>query len=100
MSSYCYNALGQSNHLLTPHLEYKRLVESEFDRQAAYRQLFKVQIPEMTLAVIRKATNKAWVLGSDRFKERMKQELNRPVQAAGHGGDRKSKAYHPGFQRL
>jgi putative transposase len=99
-SSYCYNALGQQNHLLTPHLEYKRLGASDTDRQTSYRQLFNVQIPEMTLAAIRKATNKAWVLGSDRFKERMKQELNRPVQPAGHGGDRKSEVYRRGFQRV
>ncbi len=32
------------------------------------------------------------------IKERMKQELNRPVQSAGHGGDRKSEVYRLEFQ--
>ena len=99
-SSYRYNALGQQNHLLTPHREYKRLGASDADRQAGYRQLFRGLIPQMTLKAIREATNKAWVLGSDRFKEQMKQELNRPVESAGHGGDRKSEVYRLGLQRV
>jgi putative transposase len=99
-SSYHSNALGELNSLLTPHREYNRLGANDSDRQAGYRQLFRAQIPELTLKAIREATNKAWVLGSDRFREQMKQELNRPVQSAGHGGDRKSKAYQPGFQRV
>ncbi len=86
----------------TPHLEYKRFGESEIDRQAGYRQLFKVQIPEMKLAVIRKAAKPKLGLGigSDLFKERMKQELNRPVQSARHGGDCKSEVYRLEFQRV
>jgi putative transposase len=99
-SSYRSNALGQLDSLLTPHREYKRLGANDSDRQEGYSQLFRAQIPELTLKAIREATNKAWVLGSDQFREQMKQELNRPVQSAGHGGDRKSKAYHPGFQRV
>jgi putative transposase len=99
-SSYHSNALGELNSLLTPHREYNRLGTNDSDRQAGYRQLFRAQIPELTLKAIREATNKAWVLGSDQFREQMKQELNRPVQSAGHGGDRKSKAYQPGFQRV
>jgi putative transposase len=99
-SSYRGNALGELDSLLTPHREYKRLGANDSDQQAAYRQLFRAQIPELTLKAIRESTNKAWVLGSDQFREQMKQELNRPVQSAGHGGDRKSKTYQPGFQRV
>ena len=33
-------------------------------------------------------------------KERMKQELNRPVQSAEHGGERKSEVYLLEFQRV
>lgn len=92
-SSYRYNALGQSNHLTTPHREYKRLGNTASERQAAYRLLFRAHIPEMTLEAIRKSTNKAWLLGGDRFKQRMQKRLDRPVQSAGHGGDRKSEVY-------
>lgn len=92
-SSYGSNAIGQENDIITPHLEYKRLGKTPGERQSAYRQLFRAHISEMTLEEIREATNKAWVLGSDRFKARMQKRLDRPVESAGHGGDRKSKVY-------
>jgi len=48
-SSYRYNALGQSNPMVSPHREYQRLGKTTVDRQAAYRQLFRAHIPETTL---------------------------------------------------
>ena len=66
-SSYRHNALGQANELVIPHLEYRRLGKAAEIRQAAYRQLFKHRIPAVSLAEIRDATNKAWVLGNDLF---------------------------------
>jgi putative transposase len=92
-SSYRCNALGKEDALVRPHGEYIRLAKAEQERQEAYRQLFRARIPEMTLEAIREATNKAWVLGSDRFKRKMEKKLERPVQSSGHGGDRKSEAY-------
>lgn len=92
-SSYGYNALGKEDPLVTPHREYKRLGSTAEDRQAAYRQLFRTRIPEMSLEAIREATNKAWVLGSDRFKRQIEKAVNRPVASKGHGGDRKSERY-------
>jgi putative transposase len=85
-SSYRYHALGQSNPLVTPHREYKRLGTTGAERQAAYRQLFRARIPETTLEAIREATNKAWVLGSERFKRRIAKQLDRPLTSGGHGG--------------
>lgn len=92
-SSYPFNALGRFDRLVTPHREYKRLGKVDTERQSEYRQLFRAQIAENTLKAIREATNKAWVLGSERFKKRVEKKLGRPVESAGHGGDRKSKAY-------
>jgi putative transposase len=92
-SSYRSNALGREDPLLTPHLEYRRLGSTAEERQAAYRQLFRAHLPEATLEAIRAATNKAWVLGSERFKRRIAKTLARPVQSRGHGGDRKSERY-------
>ncbi len=92
-SSYRCNALGQSNPLVTPHREYKRLGVTDVERQAAYRQLFRARIPETTLKTIREATNKAWVLGNERFKRRISKQLGRPVTSGGHGGDRRSEVY-------
>jgi hypothetical protein len=60
---------------------------------ARVRQMFHARIPEMTLEAIREATNKAWVLGSERFKRRIAKQLVRPMTSGGHGGDRRSEAY-------
>jgi putative transposase len=92
-SSYHHNALGQADELVTLHLEYRRLGKTAETRQAAYRQLFKHRIPEASLAEIREATNKAWVLGSDRFKQRIQAKLDRRVEPKARGGDRKSEKF-------
>ena len=95
-SSYHHNAQGQPDELITPYLEYRRLGRTDPERQAAYRQLFKHHIPERHAIEIRDATNKAWVLGSDRFKQRIEQQLARPVQPSARGGDRKSQEFKNG----
>jgi putative transposase len=92
-SSYRCNALGQQNELVIPHLEYRRLDKTDTERQAAYRQLFKQRIPNDSLAEIREATNKAWVLGNDRFKRRIQKKLERRVEPKAKGGDRKSEQF-------
>lgn len=92
-SSYRCNALGEANALITPHHEYYNLDSTGAKRQAAYRQLFRFQIPQETLFAIRESTNKAWVLGTERFKRRVANQVERPVASSGHGGDRKSETY-------
>ena len=93
-SSYHCNALGKVDELLTPQLEYKRLGKTVSDRQAAYRQLFKHHLPESSIDEIREATNKAWVLGSDRFKQRIQKQMERRVAPNERGGDRRSEKYN------
>jgi len=63
------------------------------ERQQAYRALFKNHLNEKTLTAIRESTNKAWVLGSSHFKDKIEQQLNRRISPATKGGDRKSAAY-------
>lgn len=92
-SSYRYSALGQADALVTPHLQYRRLGKNDEERQAAYRQLFRHHIPEASLTEIREATNKAWVLGNDRFKQRIQKQLERRVEPAARGGDHKSEEF-------
>lgn len=41
----------------------------------------------------RHAPNKAWVLGSDRFKQQIQKQLERRVEPAARGGDRKSEQF-------
>jgi putative transposase len=89
-SSYQGNAAGESIALLTPHLLYRRLGKTDNERQAAYRALFRGRMPERDLAAIREATNKAWVLGDDRFRAQIEAKTGRPPALRGRGGDRKS----------
>jgi putative transposase len=99
-SSYRCNAQGEADRLVTPHREYKRLGTTDEQRKAAYRQLFRSRIADMTLEAIREATNKAWVLGSVSFKHSIGKKLNRPAVSHGRGGDRKSKAYRQRNHRV
>ncbi|MDN5848444.1 MAG: transposase [Nitrococcus sp.] len=92
-SSYRHTALGQADELLSAHDEYRRLGKTDAERQAAYRQLFRGRIAQSTLEQIRHATNKAWVLGDERFKRRIERQLQRPVAPKARGGDRKSENY-------
>ena len=89
-SSYHCNALGKTDSLIVPHELYCRLGESSDTRCRAYQSLFKEQITNLTLDEIREATNKAWVLGNDRFKTRIEQMLDRQAAPKPRGGDRKS----------
>jgi putative transposase len=92
-SSYAANAAGAENPLIDPHAEYRSLGRTAEDRQSAYRQLFKHHLGESTLAEIRNATNKAWALGDDHFKQRIQTQLKRRVEPKARGGDRKSDQY-------
>ncbi len=92
-SSYARNALGKADGLILAHDEYLRLGKTDEDRQAAYRQLFKYHASDASLAEIREMTNKAWVLGSEHFKQRIQQQMERRVAPATRGGDRKSEQF-------
>ncbi|MDP8567292.1 REP-associated tyrosine transposase [Methylophilus aquaticus] len=89
-SSYQANALGQIDNCVTPHAMYWALGLEEAERQAAYRGLFSGHLDEITLTQLREATNRAWVLGNDYFKERIKAQLNRRADKLARGGNRKS----------
>jgi putative transposase len=78
-SSYHYHAEGRADPLLTPHSIYQRLGGTAAARQQAYRALFRHHLSGETLDNIREATNKAWVLGSDNFKDRLAKKLDRRV---------------------
>jgi len=93
-SSYQSNALGKDNSLITFHLLYKRLGKTGEERQKNYRQLFRLHIAAKTLVEIRDATNKAWVLGNDRFKNKVEKLTLRQAKPRIRGGDRKSKEFH------
>jgi len=89
-SSYQCNALGKDNPLIRVHPIYRQLGGSDAGRQKAYRALFRCQISERDLAEIRQSTNKAWVLGDERFKTHVEARTGRRSTPLGRGGDRKS----------
>ena len=57
-------------------------------------ELFKRHLSENSITEIREATNKAWVLGNDRFKQRIQEQLGRRVEPKARGGDRKSEQFN------
>ena len=73
MDHFLYSALGKTNEA----------------RKAAYRALFKAHLSQAGISEIREATNKAWVLGSNRFKEEIAATVRRRVQSLPKGRPRK-----------
>jgi REP element-mobilizing transposase RayT len=57
---------------------------------SSYRALFEQRMSERKLAEIRDATNKAWVLGGNRFQEQIERFLQRQAKPKARGGDRRS----------
>ena len=92
-SSYRYNALGRTNSLINPHSIYLRLGETKAQCCDAYRALFSLHINELSLKEIREATNKSWVLGSEYFKGKIADKLDRPIAPKKRGGDRRSEEF-------
>ncbi len=68
-TSYAFNALGAEDRLVTPHHLYLTLGQSAPTRQRAYAAMFTQALPEQQLATIREATNHAWALGSEFFRQ-------------------------------
>ena len=89
-SSYRCNALGQPNRLITPHYLYDSLGGDAEQRQTIYQALFNAHIDSKTLDEVRVSANKAWVLGSNYFKQKIANQLNRRTDKLAKGGDRKS----------
>ena len=92
-SSFHYNALGQENSLITPHTVYKGLGINNVACESNYYALFAKSIPKTEIEEIRAATNKAWVLGNDKFKGKVEQLINRQAQPKPRGGDRRSESF-------
>ncbi|WP_416307551.1 transposase [Neptunicella sp. SCSIO 80796] len=92
-SSYHGNALDKDIVLLTSHPAYLALSKNLDERKNVYRALFNSHIPELTIKEIRDATNKAWVLGDNRFRQEIQQQTGRRTFPQSRGGDRKSKGY-------
>ena len=87
-SSYRDNGLKETNDIIPPHSLYESLDNTEEGRAKMYRQLFDEKLEQKELTQIRESTNKAWVLSSDYFKEKIAKQLNRATAPKAKGGDR------------
>jgi putative transposase len=92
-TSYHHNALDKNIQLITTPPCYNALGKSLREQKEAYKSLFEQDIPDLTIEEIRAATNKAWVLGEDRFKQQIEQTTGRRVSPMPQGGDRKSNSF-------
>lgn len=90
-SSYSYNANGNENPLITPHTQYRRLDRNTDARRSSYRHLFRAQLAKNDVDAIREATNKAWVLGNDRFREKIELLSGRRASQQSRGRPRKER---------
>ncbi|HYJ19222.1 MAG TPA: transposase [Burkholderiales bacterium] len=84
-SSYQSNATQVRNTLVTPHELYLRLGQSIEERNDAYKQLFHAQLSDSDVDAIRDATQKAWVLGSDPFRNRIEARADRRATPLSRG---------------
>ncbi len=87
-SSYRFHAEGKPDPLIRDHPRYLALGHSELERREAYKGLFRVDIDETTLTLLRDATNKGWVLGNDRFRALIEVAAQRRTQPLPKGGKR------------
>lgn len=89
-SSYHTNARGAPDPLVTAHELYCRLGQSERERERAYRDLFRVTLSNADVEAIRKATNKCWALGNDKFRQRVEELSGRRAAPLLRGRPRKA----------
>ncbi len=92
-SSYRFNAFGEPDGVIIPHELYRQLGKDGPERQTSYRALFQRDIDDRTLGDIRQATNNAWVLGNDRFRQSIEELTQRQAAPKPKGGDKRSKEY-------
>ena len=69
-SSYGCNAWGDAG-WLHPHEEYLRLGDTDANRYLAYRELFRCQLSESDLHLIRQAAHYCQPAGNDRFRQQI-----------------------------
>jgi len=87
-SSYAVNAWGDRG-WLTPHPEYQRLGRTPPERGFAYRELFKAQVSEEDLHLIRKAAHYCQPVGNDRFRQQIEQKYGIRLGQMDRGRPRK-----------
>lgn len=78
-SSYAVNGQGKESTLVFPHAEYLALDQAVDTRCRRYRDLFRAQMASGLIDEIRDATNGNFVLGNERFRQKVAEMLGRRV---------------------
>ena len=89
-TSYRYHALGQANPYLVPHPLYLALGRDSKERQAAYRELFRVQLDSKAIEGMRLALNQNLPLGNSRFYAKIEAMTGEKREAKPRGRPRKN----------
>jgi len=97
-SSYRANGLGQADPLLTPHAVYVGLGQSEADRLAAYRALFRPELDADAIGDIRMALDQGQPLGNSRFLDSIEWATGQRREARPRGRPRKPEEESTGQQ--
>jgi len=87
-SSYCHNAHGKTNALLTPHALYEGLGKTAEQQQENYRNLFSISLEKEYIRAIRNAARFSMPLGDDRFKAQIEKALGRRLGYSKRGRPR------------
>ncbi len=87
-SSYQSNGYGKSDPLIATHALYRALGSNSDSRCHAYRELFRHNIDNAQLHVIRDALNQELVLGRDDFKDKIEQITKRQTRRGQDGRPR------------
>jgi len=88
-SSYRANGLGQVDQLLTPNEVYASLGQSEVDRLAAYRALFRTELDAEAIGDIRMALDQGQPLGNSRFIDNIERATGQRREARPRGRPKK-----------
>ena len=92
-SSFQANALCHSCDILSQHLLYADLGNSNEIRALVYRELFEYHIPQSLLKRVEQCTNSGWTFGSENFCHTIESLYGRQVMPRSRGGDRRSPHY-------
>ncbi len=87
-SSYCSNALGKADRLLTSHSLYQALGQGADKRQSAYRKLFRTELDREAIDDVRLAFNQNQPMGNERFYARIEKMTGIRRQARSRGRPR------------
>jgi len=97
-SSHRANGWGAKGELLTQHALYLQLGKTREDRLAAYRSLFRAELDDEKLDVIRKCVNRGLPLGTDRFRAEIESALGIKFAAETRGRPKKGDGGYAGEQ--